>query len=308
MIAELESLYNDLEQKVRDRTAEIMAQKEEIETQRDSIEVQKNMLEGAYQEITEQKKHITDSIVYAKRIQTSILPPDEQIRRLLRDSFVLYRPKDIVSGDFYWLTEKDNWVMIAAVDCTGHGVPGAFMSIVGHNNLNYAVNVKGARIAGDILDQLNLGVIETLRQQSGDGTIRDGMDLALCCFDFDNKKLFYAGANNPLVLIRNNEAIQFEPTRAPIGAYEGAEGVLFQNNEITFENGDCFYIFSDGYADQFGGPRNKKFFKSRLIELLTSISQLPMEAQKAQLEKSFDEWRGAQEQVDDILVIGVKVV
>jgi len=307
MIEELESLYNDLEQKVRDRTAEIMAQKEEIEAQRDSIELQKDMLEEINNHLELANKEITDSIVYAKRIQTSILPAKEQIKKSLPDSFVLYRPKDIVSGDFYWFNDVSNMIMIAAVDCTGHGVPGAFMSIVGYSNLNYAVTVKGARTAGTILNELNHGVIDTLRQQNSEATIRDGMDLALCCFDFTNNKVHYAGANNPMILIRNNELTQFEPTKAPIGANDFSDSLLFQDNEISIQKGDCIYIFSDGYADQFGGPRNKKFLKSRLLELLIKNNALSMEEQKVCLDRNFDEWKGANDQLDDILVIGIRV-
>jgi serine phosphatase RsbU (regulator of sigma subunit) len=313
MIEELESYYNELEQKVRDRTAEIMQQKEEIEAQRDAIEQQRNMLaeineslEHAYEEISEQKKHITDSIIYAKRIQTAILPPDEIVEKLLPDSFILYKPKDIVSGDFYWLSEKNGLVMVAAVDCTGHGVPGAFMSIVGHNNLNFSVNVKGARHAGDILNELNQAVTDTLRQQRGHETIRDGMDIALCCFDFNAKRLDYAGANNPLVIIRNGETISVDPTKAPIGAFVGDRLTSFKNNDIEFQPNDMCYIFSDGYADQFGGPDNKKFLKRKLKELLAEISAEPVSKQKEMLDHAFELWRGDNEQVDDILIIGIR--
>lgn len=313
MIEELESYYNELEQKVKDRTAEIMQQKEEIEAQRDALEQQRNLLaqtneslEHAYVEISEQKKHITDSIVYAKRIQNAILPPDEVIHKHLPDSFILYRPKDIVSGDFYWLSEKEGSVMIAAVDCTGHGVPGAFMSIVGHNNLNFAVNVKGARKAGEILNELNQAVTDTLRQQQGNASIRDGMDIALCCFDFEGRRLNFAGANNPLILVRNGEAIKYDASKAPIGAYIGDKLTNFTNNEIELASGDMCYIFSDGYADQFGGPENKKFLKRKLIELLAEISTEPVNKQKEMLEQAHELWKGDHEQVDDILIIGIR--
>lgn len=315
MIEELESYYNELEQKVRDRTAEIMQQKEEIEAQRDAIEQQRNMLaeingslEIAYQEISLQKKHITDSIVYAKRIQNAILPPDEYVQRLLPESFILYKPKDIVSGDFYWLSQIDGLIMVAAVDCTGHGVPGAFMSIVGSNNLNYAVNVKGARHSEVVLNELNQAVTETLRQHRNVISIRDGMDIALCCFDFKAKKLEYSGANNPLVQIRNNEIISYEPTKAPIGAFVGDQLTQFKRNETDIQKNDMFYIFSDGYADQFGGPENKKFLKRNFKELLAQISTLPVQEQKERLDKAFEDWKGEHEQVDDILVIGIKCV
>jgi phosphoserine phosphatase RsbU/P len=314
MIAELESYYNELEQKVRDRTAEIMQQKEEIEAQRDELEQQRNLLEKtnqnlevAYDEISEQKKHITDSIIYAKRIQNAILPPDDYVQRMFPESFILYKPKDIVSGDFYWLTEHDGIVMVAAVDCTGHGVPGAFMSIVGHNNLNFSVNVKNASHAGEILNVLNQAVTETLRQHRVNVAIRDGMDVALCCFDFNNQLAEFAGANNPLVMVRNNEVITYDATKAPIGAFVGDKLTNFVQNDIQFQKGDMFYIFSDGYADQFGGTEGKKFMKKKFKELLGEISIHPVDKQKELLEKAHNDWRGDGEQVDDILVIGIRI-
>jgi len=314
MIAELESYYNELEQKVRDRTAEIMQQKEEIEAQRDAIEQQRNMLaeineslEKAYQEISEQKKQLTDSIIYAKRIQTAILPPDDYVQKLLPECFILYKPKDIVSGDFYWIAEKEDLIMVAAVDCTGHGVPGAFMSIVGYNNLSYAVNVRGARRSGMILNELNQAVTDTLRQQRGHVTLRDGMDIALCCIDFKRGYMDFAGANNPLLLVRNNEMITYEPTKAPIGAFVGEQLTNFQDHEIAIQKGDMIYIFSDGYADQFGGPDNKKFMKRRFKDLLLNLSNLPVNNQRDELETAFNNWRSIHEQVDDILVIGIKL-
>jgi len=313
MIAELESYYNELEQKVRDRTAEIMQQKEEIEAQRDAIEQQRNMLaeingtlEQAYDEISAQKKQLTDSIVYAKRIQTAILPPDDFVQKCLPDCFILYKPKDIVSGDFYWISEIDGKVMVAAVDCTGHGVPGAFMSIVGHNNLNYSVNVKGARKAGKVLNELNQAVTDTLRQQRGHVTLRDGMDIALCCIDFKNMKMDYAGANNPLILVRNGEALTFDANKAPIGAFVGEELTVFNDHEIDLLKGDMLYIFSDGYADQFGGPDNKKFLKRHFKELLAEIYAEPVSKQKDLLDLAFETWKGEHEQIDDILVIGIR--
>jgi serine phosphatase RsbU (regulator of sigma subunit) len=286
MIAQLESYYYELEEKVRERTVRIEKQKEEIE---------------------EQKKHIMDSIFYARRIQNAILPSTSIIDKHLKDYFILYLPKDIVSGDFYWINETDGLFMIAAVDCTGHGVPGAFMSIVGFNQLNHAVNVKKARTAAAILDELNLGVINTLNERQSESSIKDGMDMELCIFDFMNKNLEYAGANNPLLLIRNNQVNKYKADRFPIGAFEGKEPQKFRNNEIPLMEGDCIYLSSDGYADQFGGPDNKKFMFKRFAEYLLEISSKPMNVQKELLHKKFDDWRGNNEQVDDILVIGIKI-
>jgi serine phosphatase RsbU (regulator of sigma subunit) len=197
--------------------------------------------------------------------------------------------------------------MIAAVDCTGHGVPGAFMSIVGFNQLNYAVSVKKARTASVILDELNKGVITTLNENTSDSSIKDGMDMALCVFDFKANKVEFAGANNPLLLIRDNNIIKYKGDRLPIGAFEGSKPQLFCNNEIDLLPGDNLYLFSDGYADQFGGPENKKFMFKRFEEMLLEISNQSMERQKEILKTRLAEWKGNNEQVDDILVIGIKV-
>lgn len=286
MIAQLESYYYELEQKVKDRTIKIEKQKEEIE---------------------EQKKHIMDSIYYARRIQNAILPSFAMIDRHLKNYFILYMPKDIVSGDFYWMHEADGLFMVSAVDCTGHGVPGAFMSIVGYNQLNFAVNVKKARTAADILDELNKGVISTLNENKSDSSIKDGMDMALCVFDFLAKKVEFAGANNPLVMVRNNGIVKFKGDRFPIGAFEGEKPQLFKNTEIDLIDGDCLYISSDGYVDQFGGPENKKFMSKRFEELLLEINSLSMNEQKEILQNRLFEWKGTSEQVDDILVIGIRV-
>ncbi len=314
MISQLEEYYNELEQKVRERTAEIEKQKEEIMAQRDSLEDQRNMLadananlQHAYTEIEEKNRHIEDSIRYAKRIQNAIMPPDEYVRRLLPEYFILYMPKDIVSGDFYWASHFDNKTYIAAVDCTGHGVPGAFMSIVGHDRLNYAVNVSEAKHPADILDSLNIGVTDTLRQSRSELSVKDGMDIALLSIDFDNNKIEYAGAFNPLYHIRDNELQQISADKFPIGAFVGEELNKFTNHDIKVKSGDVLYIFSDGYPDQFGGPKNKKFMSKRFREMLLEIHGQPMKEQKQILSKRIHDWMGDNTQVDDILIIGIRI-
>jgi serine phosphatase RsbU (regulator of sigma subunit) len=286
MVAQLESYYYELEEKVRERTLKIEKQKEEIE---------------------EQKKNITDSIYYARRIQNAILPSFNLIDKCFGNYFILYMPKDIVSGDFYWMHETDSHVMIAAVDCTGHGVPGAFMSIVGFNQLNHAVNVKKAKRASDILDALNHGVITTLNENKNESSIKDGMDMSLCVFNFKERKAQFAGANNPLILVRNNELIRYKADRFPIGVFDGERPQKFRNNEIEIADGDCYYLFSDGFADQFGGPDNKKFMNRRFEELLREVSGLPVLEQKKVLAEKLKDWMGENEQIDDILVIGIKI-
>lgn len=314
MIAQLEEYYNELEQKVRERTAEIEKQKEEISAQRDSLEEQRNMLseantslQQAYSEIEEKNRHIEDSIRYAKRIQNAILPPDQYVRRLFTDYFILYMPKDIVSGDFYWVSHAGNKAFIAAVDCTGHGVPGAFMSIVGHDRLNYAVNVMEAERPSEILDNLNKGVTDTLRQTRSELSVKDGMDIALLSIDFDHNKLEYAGAFNPLYHFRGGELRQVPADKFPVGAFIGEELNKFTNHEITIQSGDVLYVFSDGYSDQFGGPRNKKFMSKRFREMLLEIHALPMKEQKEFLTNRIQEWMGENQQVDDILIIGIRI-
>lgn len=307
MLERLEEYYNELEQKVIERTAKISHQKEEIELQRDSLSSKNTQLKFAYDEIEEQKKQITDSIHYARRIQDAILPADAYINRVLPDSFVLYKPKDIVSGDFYWVNDKDDKVIVAVVDCTGHGVPGAFMSIVGNNNLNIAVNVTGARKPSMILDALNEGVTKSLRQKEGVSGVKDGMDIALCSFDFKNNKLEFAAAFNPIFHVRDNILTQYDADKFPIGAFMDEELKKFKNNEIDLIKGDVIYIFSDGYKDQFGGKDDKKFMVKKFKILLAEISNLPMQEQKSILDKTIVDWMSNTVQVDDILVVGVRV-
>jgi phosphoserine phosphatase RsbU/P len=307
MIAQLESYYYELEEKVKERTAKIEKQKEEIECQRDSLAEKNAQLNEAYVEIEEQKKHIMDSIYYARRIQTAILPSFQLLDSRIKNYFIFYLPKDIVSGDFYWFTEVDGLIMIAAVDCTGHGVPGAFMSIVGYNQLHNAVNVKKARKASDILNELNQGVINTLNENSGESSIKDGMDMTLCVFDFKKKKVDFAGANNPMILVRNNTPVKYKGDRFPIGAFVEQKAQNFTNNVIDLKEGDMIYLFSDGYADQFGGPENKKFFTRRFEELLLNIHSRPLAEQKEMLKTTLYDWMGSNSQVDDILVIGIKI-
>jgi serine phosphatase RsbU (regulator of sigma subunit) len=276
-----------LEEKVKERTAEV---------------VQKNI------ELDEKNKDITASIRYAKRIQDAILPPDEFVKTFLPKTFVLFKPKDIVSGDFYWLADKKDMVLFAAVDCTGHGVPGAFMSIVGHNLLDQIVGEYGLTQPAAILDALNKSVSDTLRQSySEDNSIRDGMDIALCSFDRKTNVLEYAGAYNPLWLIRNGELIEYKASKFPIGNLKKGENKKFANNTIQLQPGDTLYIFSDGFADQFGGPGGKKFKYSTFKQLLLDTQQMSMEEQGAHINKVIEEWRGTLEQVDDILVIGTRL-
>lgn len=299
MIEQLESYYNELEEKVRERTAEVVAQKEEIEAQRDMLAGYNKSLEKAYTEIE-------DSIHYASRIQNAILPPQNYLEKILPGAFFLYRPRDIVSGDFYWVAAKDEKVIVAAVDCTGHGVPGAFMSIVGSNQLNYALNVMNYTRPADILMSLDEGVTNTLRQ-SQNLTVHDGMDLSLITLDQRNGILEFAGAFNPLVIVRNNELIKYKADRLPIGGHNVPGKKIFTNQTIETQKGDMAYLFTDGYADQFGGPDDSKFMSRKFMNLLQEISSLPVSEQMTRLEKAHISWKGNGPQIDDVLVIGIRL-
>ncbi|MEO8589168.1 MAG: SpoIIE family protein phosphatase [Flavobacteriales bacterium] len=280
-----------LETKVMERTEEVVRQKEEVERQS--------------RKVVELYKNVTDSIRYAKRLQESILPADKRIRELLPDSFVYYRPKDIVSGDFYWFERVEDRVVFAAVDCTGHGVPGAFMSLIGHNGLNQAVKERGRSRPSEVLKDLNRIAYDALHKDREQYLVRDGMDMALCSFDPSRGVLEYAGANCPLYLVRGNEVLLFAPDKNAIGSFD-LNGKSFTDHRIKLQQGDMVYIFSDGYADQFGGPKGKKFLYRRFRELLVEISTHPTERQRGLLQEAFNSWRGAHEQVDDILVIGMR--
>ena len=288
---ELAETERILEQKVKERTEEVVKQKDEIDSQRSKLE--------------ELYTDVTDSIRYAKRLQDSILPPEKIIKKYFPSSFVLFKPKDIVSGDFYWIGKAKNEVMFAAVDCTGHGVPGAFMSLVGANGLNSAGKEHKLSDPGLILDDLNKYASETLNK-SNDDSVRDGMDITLCSLNKKEMKLKFAGAYNPLYLIRDNELEIIKTSKFAIGSFKPGEN-NFETFEIDVQKGDKIYIFSDGYADQFGGPRGKKFMYRQFKETLLSTINESMEDQKQLLDKKIESWRGDHEQVDDIVIFGVEV-
>lgn len=282
------------------------------------------LLQHQNDEIVHQKKEITDSINYAKRIQLAILPPDKMVQKLLPNAFVLYKPKDVVSGDFYWLEEKNGMIMFAAVDCTGHGVPGAMMSVVGLNLLNQAVKEKGLTTPADILQHLDKGVTDTLRQSADTDSIKDGMDLSLCSYNPKTLELQYAGAFNNLWVVRKNISSSYKPgsknevffedhlleikaDKFPIGSNIDGIADNYTNYKLQLQKGDCIYLYSDGFADQFGGPKGKKFKYNALKKFLVSVHHLAPAEQREKLLSAFEEWRGNLEQVDDILVIGVVV-
>ncbi|MFC2086475.1 two-component regulator propeller domain-containing protein [Bacteroidota bacterium] len=292
-----------LEKRVKERTKEVVEKNKELATK---------------------NQNIMDSINYAKRIQQAMLPDNATVKNYLKDAFILFKPKDIVSGDFYWIEKLDDKIIFSAVDCTGHGVPGALMSVVGYNGLHRIVGEFKLSKPSDILNKLNELVKETL-QSSQDSAIKDGMDMALCVLDREKSLLEYAGAFNPIYIIskRNelivNDDIKIEPkmsegdfylfeikgSKQPIGAYYKSSG--FSNHTIKLQKDDAFYVFSDGYADQFGGPKGKKFMYKQFKMLLLSIQNSDMESQKNVLNNTIENWMNESEQIDDICLIGVKV-
>jgi len=255
--------------------------------------------------IEEKNKDITDSINYAKKIQEAILPSMELKEKLFPNSFVLFQPRDIVSGDFYWFTEKNGKKLIAACDCTGHGVPGAFMSMIGNAFLNQVVNEKGCTKPSEILNQLRDLIIAALKQKGSSGENQDGMDISLLAFDEKNGVVEFAGANNPLWKIGSDLAlVEIKGDKQPIGIYSGP-AAPFTNHEIKVNPGDSFYLFTDGFADQMGGTTGKKFRYKTFKDLLLTTHELKVNEQENFIRKTLKEWKGAFDQTDDILVIRV---
>jgi serine phosphatase RsbU (regulator of sigma subunit)/streptogramin lyase len=301
-----------LEELVTLRTKEIELQKEEIETQRDEIQsksdeiiAQRDDMEQQRDQISVKNREIRSSIVYAERIQRATLPEQHTIPNSLADFFVFFQPKDIVSGDFYWVGEQKGWVILVAADCTGHGVPGAFMSMLGTSFLNKIVNEKGHTHPSQILNKLRQNVIDALHQRGEINEARDGMDIAICSYNPSKRVIQFSGANNPLYRVRDGESEIFKGDKMPIAIYE--EMHPFTQIELQVQPGDAFYIFSDGYADQFGGTFNKKFKYKPFRELLTIHAHRPMLEQKQVLIDTFEDWRGVNEQVDDIIVMGFTI-
>lgn len=315
----LRQRQEELENTVEERTAEVVEQKKEVELQRDEAHRQKKTVEHKNREIME-------SITYAKRLQEAILPPPRLVKEWLTESFLYFKPKDIVAGDFYWMDtietnidgKKKTLIFFAAADCTGHGVPGAMVSVVCANAMNRAVKEFKLSDPGEVLDKVTELVIQSFDQSEED--IKDGMDIALCALDIRDKKLYYSGANNPVYIIteadpesKNKyktldekfELVEIKATKQPVGKYDLVKA--FETQVIDLNPGDAIYVFSDGFADQFGGLKGKKYKYATFKRYLLEISQLEMEAQKTKLHTEFETWRDGLEQVDDICIIGVRI-
>lgn len=263
-------------------------------------------VEERTRQIEQQSRNITDSIHYASRIQTALMLPSEELDRLLPSHFILNKPKDIVSGDYYWVSHKNDRIIVAVADCTGHGVPGAFMSIMGINLLNEIVNNRETVRANEMLNELRDHLIKSLGQTGHRYEAKDGMEMALCVVDMDSKLLQFSGAFRPMYLLRNEELIEIKGDRMPIGIYN-EEAVSFTNKEMQVQDDDIFYLFTDGYVDQIGGPKKKTFKSRNFKELLKDIHQRPLKEQKSILEEEHKSWKSDIEQIDDIMIMGVQL-
>jgi serine phosphatase RsbU (regulator of sigma subunit) len=295
------------------KTRDALAENERITEMK--ITQRTKELEEKNRQINEQSKRVItlykdlrDSIEYAKRLQDSILPTQEQLKKAFPSSFVLYQPKDIVSGDFYWISTKGSKVYVASIDCTGHGVPGAFMSLIGHNSLNIALEEADSNDPGSVLSHLNVLATNSLNRNKGNTTVRDGMDAALCIWDKVDNTVSFAGAMRPLVYYKDGEMGRLKGDRVSVGGQDTINH-KFSSESIQLSKGDTFYVFSDGYPDQFGGEtvNGKKYKLSRFLNDLGAIQPFNMEQQREQMRVNIRTWQGNHPQVDDILVIGVKI-
>jgi len=306
---------------IQDKNDELEKQKLAILSQHEIIEIQRDLATKQRDQIGKQNKEITDSISYASRIQKAMLPRDIFIEAVLKDYFIVYKPRDIVSGDFYWLSKMNDKIIIAVADCTGHGVPASFMSILGISLLKTIVNEihDGMPVAAHILNKLRLSIIHILHQTGKYGASQDGMDISLCILDNEAMKIQFAGANSPILHLRTNkesgsvELKKIQPDKMPIGIHD-FDDISFTNNEIDIQEGDLFYMYTDGYADQFGGSLGKKFQTRNLLTLIMDIYHKPMKDQKEIFLQTFENWRSypdlennPHDQVDDILVFGIKI-
>ncbi len=288
----------------KESNRQLEAKNLQISQQKDEIQQQKEHAESQRDQIAYQKKHITDSIHYALRIQTALLPSLELFSDKL-DHFVLYKPRDIVSGDFYWVAEIDSRLMIISADCTGHGVPGAFMSMLGVSFLNEIILNKGIIQPDQVINALREEIIRALKQQESASELKDGLDISVCFLDQEKRSLQFAGALSPLWIISNGELTEIKGDKMPVAIHDTMKP--FTNHWVDLKQGDTFYIFSDGFADQFGGPNQKKYLSKNFKKTLGELQEKSMYEQGAELDSVFEEWRKDIEQIDDVTVIGVRV-
>ncbi|HSY76304.1 MAG TPA: SpoIIE family protein phosphatase, partial [Bacteroidia bacterium] len=271
------------------------------------ITEQKLEVENQKQIVEEKNKDITDSIKYASRIQRALLTSHEYISKQVKENFILFKPRDIVSGDFYWAFKSQEGVFyLACCDCTGHGVPGAFMSLLNISMLNETVIERRILSPDKVLNEIRNNIIKALNPEKADTESKDGMDCSLCAIDFSKKQMYLACANNPVWIVRAGTVIEITPDKMPVGIQYGDQK-SFTLHTVPLNEGDSIYMFTDGYADQFGGPKGKKFKHKQLQEVILANANKSMAEQKSILDKMFSEWMGGLEQVDDMLIIGLKV-
>ena len=277
---------------------------EQLESQNNAIREQNIKIETQHDLLSKKNKLITDSIDYAKRIQKSLLPDEQVLRQHFSDSFILLKPKDIVSGDFFWFHKVEDKILFAAVDCTGHGVPGALMSIIGYNLLEQTIVNDKITSPEAVLSHVNKKLKETLSHKGKAEGIRDGMDIARCSLDTTSYELAYAGAKNPLYIVSDNE---LKTIKADNGSIGGQTIKVFTEHHVQLKQGDVLYVFTDGFADQKGGANRQKFFYAPFKNLIQKVHQLPADKQRVELEKTFNAWRGEEDQIDDVLVAGIRI-
>jgi serine phosphatase RsbU (regulator of sigma subunit) len=303
----LYSGFNNMLKVIETQNNEILIAFKEIYEQKNQIESQKHKIEEQQEILKEWNKDITSSIQYAKNIQTNMLVSIDVVKDVHRNLFVLFEPRDVVSGDFYWFEHIGDDFFFSAIDCTGHGVPGAMISVIGYNFLNQIVKERKVYEPHKILDALDKEIREFFRKDSEDVTSDDGMDIAIARLNLKSKKMQFAGAYNPAIIIHQEEVIELAADRQALGSVKSGEKSPFTLKEFQLQKDDCVYLFSDGYADQFGGPQGRKFLKKRFRKLLTEIAPLSVEEQQKILENTFFDWMGSNHQVDDVIVMGVKI-
>jgi serine phosphatase RsbU (regulator of sigma subunit) len=302
----LQKLLDQKQQKINRFSKELKMQREEIESQKEVIENQRDVAIRQRDEITRKQSEITSSIAYARRIQSALLPDRKNMSRHFTNHFVFFKPKDIVSGDFYWIGAVDENIVVSAADATGHGVPGALMSMMGSVFMNEIVEGMGITSPDQILNKLREKIIHALGQDGGVNGSMDGMDMSVIVLDKKNMVLNYAGAFNPVYILREGNLMELKADRMPIGYYH-FKFDPFSKSEFSLETGDRVYMFSDGFVDQFGWRSNKKFMASRFKELLLEIQDLPLNGQHVVFENTLNNWKGDMEQLDDILVMGLQI-
>lgn len=304
-----EALYQESSnqnKELQTQKEEILSINEQLGQRKEEMQINLEVISDLNKQLKLKNKAITDSINYARRIQEAILPTDVNLGKVLKDYFILYKPCNIVSGDFYWLHSNNDFEVIAAVDCTGHGVPGGFMSMLSYSLLNDVVQNSEIISASSILNNLKEKLKQSLNQDQSSDSQLDGLDIALCLIDKKKNTIQFAGAYMPVTVVRNDELIHYKGDKMPIGRYV-KEIPSFTNHEISIQDGDTYYLYSDGYQDQMGGDENTRFLSKNLRKMLLEIEGLPFAEQKDILDKTFVEWKGNNDQMDDIMIIGFKL-